>query len=463
MDKISQSSIKQIYSNYFDIIDSFFGSIKHYLGEEKDSHIDLGIHMASYPLISDLILDAIGDLDKEIEKFWSENAKKVFDYIKTKETLKCIYSGDISPVILEDFIKRSSLYVDSVVIADPIYNLSIFQEQIILDKKYYLNKLIRHVFNILKLKDLVLADSKENILFILPINLQLVNSEERNILLGNANNKFSDYINSITNKKFANAEDSLSFFEKLQTSESVFNKIKNPKILPNIFQDIRLFSSFLNNFGDTGKYSQFGSKSTGWNFGLYIKSQFIRVQEHRFFCYKLKAEPIYDYELPWFFFNYEMGCGGVDDAIINSLQKEKFEWITKIPISAIKILRSENKLEYMRSLLRTSVTDLKAKNDKDLLEVSEQVEKNFKEAFKQQKSEIESLEKEVSDITKKEIPITTGGFLAGFVPYLGNVVSVATAGRDIKNLITKRSQTKDQISDKEDSFINLLMKSHDKK
>ncbi len=463
MDKTNQASIKKIYSNYFDIIDSFFGGIKHYLGNGKESHIDIGIHMANYPLISDLIVDAIGGLDEEIEKFWRENAKNVFDYIKTKKTLKCVYSGDISPAILEDFIKRSSLYVDSVVIADPIYNLSIIQKRIIFDDKYYLNKLIRHVFNVWKLKDLILSDAKENILFILPINLHLVNTKDRNNLIGSANDKFTDYINLITNQEFVNSEDSLSFLEKFQTDKSVFDEIKILKLLPNSFQDIKSFSSFFENFGSTTKYSQFGDKSTGWNFGLYIQSQFLRVQEHRFFCEKLQAEPIYDYELPWFFFNYEMGCGGIDDAIINSLQKEKFKWITKVPISAIKILRDENKLEYMRSLLRTSITDLKAKNDKDLLVVSEQVEKNFKEAFKQQKSEIKALEKEVSNIVKKEIPITTGGFLAGFVPLLGNVVSIATAGRDIKNLFAKRTKTKNQISSKKNSYINLLMKSHDEK
>lgn len=463
MEEITQSNIKQVYKNYFEIIDSFFGSIKHHLGEEKDSHIDLGVDMANYPLISDLIVDAIGDLDEEIEKFWSDNKKKVFDFIKSQNTLKCVYSGDISPVVLEDFIKRSSLYVDSVVIADPIYNLSVFQRQIIFDDKYYLNKLIRHVFNIWKLKDLILADTKENILFILPINLHLLNAEDRGILLETANDKLTGYINSITNQTFSNSKESLSFLEAIQTSESVYSEIENPKLLPVTIQDKKAFADFLKNFGETGKYSQFGGKSTGWNFGLYLQSQFIRVQKHKFFCEKLVAEPIYDYELPWFFFNHEIGCNGIDEAIINSLQKEKFEWITKVPISAIKILRCENKLEYMRSLLRNSITDLKAKNDTDLVAVSEQVEQNFQDAFNQQNSEIVGLEKEVSTIMKKEIPITTGGFIAGFIPYLGNVVSVATADRDIKALLEKRRSLKKTISSRKDNFINLLMKSHDEK
>lgn len=463
MSELNQTNIKQIYKDYFELIDSFFGSIKHYLGEEKDSHINLGISMASYPWISDLIVDAIEDLDQEIENFWSENAKKVFDYVKTQDTLKCLYSGAVSPEILEDFIKKSSLYVDSVIIADPIYNLSIFQKQIILDKKYYLNKLIRHVFNIWKLKDLILADTKENIIFILPINLHLLNTNDKKDLLNNANDKFTGFVNSITNQKFSTANDSLLFLQEFQTNNNLYNEIKNPQLLPPSFQDEKSLTKFLSNFRESGKYSQIGLKSIGWNFGLYLQSQFIRVQEHKLFCDSLLAEPIYDYELPWFFFNHEVGGSWIDGAIINSLQKETFEWISKVPISAIQVLRSENKLEYMRSLLRKSITDLKAKNDKDLIVVSHQIEENFQEAFKQQNFEIKDLEKEVWNIIKKDIPIVTGGFLAGFVPYLWTAISIATAFTDIKNLFERRKKAKNEISSKKSNFINLLMKSHDEK
>ena len=61
-----RKEIKKIYSEYFDIIDDFFGSIKHHLKDHEEGHIDLGIAMASYPLISDLIIDSIQDLDEEI-------------------------------------------------------------------------------------------------------------------------------------------------------------------------------------------------------------------------------------------------------------------------------------------------------------------------------------------------------------------------------------------------------------
>lgn len=458
---MDKGAVRKIYQEYFDIIDSYFGSIEHYLGEDEDSHIDLGVHIANYPLISDLIIDAIDDIGSEIKQFWGKSAKTVLDYVKSQNILKCVYSGDISPVILENFVKKCALYVDTIIIADPILNLSIFQKQIILDKKFYLNRLIRHVFNVWKLKDLVLADTPDNILIILPISIHSIGSENRNKLLYNANSRFVKYINKITKNDFVSTEDIAEHFAKLDTVELIHQEIKDPSLIPYTFKELISLENFLSGFTDTGKYSMIDDKSIGWSFSLYIQSQFIRVQEHKYFCNRIGAEPIYDYELPWFFFNYNAGGFYLDASIINALQKERFNWISKVPLSALKIFREENKLDYMRNILRTGITDLKAKNDDTLSYVSEQIEKNLREAFQQQEAEIKSLQKEVADITKKEIPITTSGFLAGFIPYLGNIVSLSSAGRDIKNHLKKRKESKEKLSEQKDNFINLLMKSYD--
>jgi len=457
-----KSSVDQVYESYFEIIDDYFGSIKHHLGKQKDSHIDLGYSISNYPLISDLILDAINDLYNVLEDFWIENAKPVIDHLKASNALKCVYSGKISPSILEDFIKKSSLYVDSIIIPDPILNLSIMQNQTRVEKKYFLNYLIRHVFNVWKIKDLVTAGSDKKILYILPLNLQLVNSESKKQLFASADNRTISYLNSITHKDFSDVAEILLFLEKFHTVDNLHREIKVPELLPVIFKDASLFNEIMSDFSSALNKTQFEDKSIGWQFGFYVKSQFLRVQEHKYFCEILNAEPIYDYELPWFFFNYEMGSRGIDDAIINSLQRDKFDWITNVPLSAVKVFREEGKLEYMRGVLRRSLTDLKAKNDSDLLGVSKQVEKNFHEAFKKQNAEIKSLEQKVKNITKMEIPIVTGGFLAGFIPFIGNVVSIASVFRDVKNLFKSRERTLNKLSDEENNFISLLMKSYEK-
>jgi len=452
--------LNKIYERYFDIIDSYFGSINNYLGDGEYSHIDLGMNIANYPLVSDLILDAIDDLGTEIMQFWSENSKTVLSLAKGQDSLKCVYSGDITPVSLENFVKKSLLYIDTVVIPDPILNLTILQSQTTLDRKFYLNKLIRHVFNVWRLKDLILVNTGIKPLIILPINFQIVNDKDKNQLLLNAYEKFTNYTNSIFMQKFTNEDDSLIFLKQFKTASEIFGQIKQFNLLPNTFKKGSTFENFLTNFSNTKKYFQLGDKSAGQDFGEYLLSQFRRVQEHKFFCEKVSGEPIYDYELPYFFFSYEMGGLDMDASIANALQKEKFKWIANVSLPALKVLREENKLEYMRSILRKGITDLKTKKDEDLLRTSEQLEKNFNEAFKQQEEEISFLEKEVADITKKEIPIQTAGSMVGLIPAIGNYISIPFAFRSIKNLFAQRKELKQKIEDKNTDFINLLIKSY---
>ena len=59
----------------------------------------------------------------------------------------------------------------------------------------------------------------------------------------------------------------------------------------------------------------------------------------------------------------------MDAAISSALQQERFEWISKAPLSVIKALREGNRLEYMRGVIRKGITDLKARKGEDLLEV----------------------------------------------------------------------------------------------
>lgn len=459
--------IKKIYEEYFDLIDSYFGSIKHHLSEDELNHIDLGRKIASYPLVSDLILDATEDINHEIYSFWEKNGKNIVDYSKKSSDLKCLYSGDITPAYVERFVKKSVLYVDTIVVPDPIINLTLMQSQIISDRKYYLNKLIRHVFNIRKLRKLALADTGNRPILIFPTNIQLLQSEKKDSLFKIANDKFVAYINSVFATNYKSHEECIEFVGHLQNAEEILGATQDKDLLPPFFRASKSLSNFLRDFQGTAKVGPeiFTGKTVGWYFGLYIHSQFIRVEEHKTFCEMLSAEPIYDYDLPWFFYNHNLTDKGIDYGIINSLQKDKFEWIgnNDIPMEAYSYLREKGELSYMRSLLRNGITDLKVKKDNDLLETSRQLESNFADAFSQQKAETKSLQKEVSAIAKQDIPITVGATLIGCIPIYGGIISILNAGRDVARLVKKRSQMNQKAKDAESGVINLLMSSNEEK
>lgn len=453
---MNQSSIKDIYNEYFGIIDSYFGSIKHYLTAEKNSHIELGRKIAHYPIISDLIYDAIDSIDDDINEFWSKYAKTIYNYLTEQNTLKCIYSGSLTPSDFSDFVKRSAMYVDTIIIPDPILSLTIFRNNIEVEKEYFLNQIIRHVFNIWKLGELILADAQEKILIIIPINLDIIEEKKMYSLIELADNNSTEYINRITNENFDNITDAAEFFKGSKTVPELFTKFRNINLLPREFANIRSLTKFLDNFSFVQSQTFVKLNSVEDYFGMYLTSQFRRVQEHKYFCNKIMAEPIYDNPIPWFFFNYEIGGSGIDYSIINALQKEKFEWIGNIPLNAIKVLREENELEYIRSILRKGITDLKAKTDEDLFLVSEQLSKNLNEAFKKQKDEMSNLEKKVKKITNQSIPITILGGILGFIPGVNIPFSIGLTAKATWELIKAKSKLHKKL-EKDNNFITILM------
>jgi len=452
---MSTDKIRSIYEEYFSIIESYFGCMKRYLSVDEDSHVELGIEVANYPLVSDLIFDTLYSLEEDIRLFWQENAKVIFTYIKSKDTLKCLYSGNITPHNLENFIKRSALYIDNVIVPDPIFNLTRPGLRDYMDKYYYLSKIIQHIFNVWKLRRMI-ENSTVDILYILPISLEALGNKRCEKLLAKADGSYLKYYNLATNGTMESTEDVSKSLIDIDSTNGILTTFRKSNMLPSALRTPNSLSGFFDSFR-RGIVSP-GKKTLGEYFDNYLRSQFIRVQEHRYFCSVLAAEPIYDYEPPWHFFTSVMGGSGIDGAIVSALHTEPFQWISKVPIQALVVFREEEELSYMRSILRKGITDLKAKSDHDLSVVSKQLQENLQEAFFKQDSEIRVLESKVKTITGKELPITASGFFAGFIPVVNYFISLAFAGRDVKKLLEEKKETEAQLEEKRGSYINLLMR-----
>lgn len=458
------NKVSNIFEGYFDLIDSYFGSIKSHLSEDKYAHEQLGREMSSYPFVSDLILDATDSIGEEIFKFWKQNHKDLSTYLTGSKGLKCLYSGDLSPVDIESFVKKSGLYVDTIIIPDPLLNIATFFKPAFSDKKLYLNKLIRHVFNVMKLRELMLADTKEKIVLLYPSNIQTLGSDIQNKIFSETENKYLDYFIKLFGRQFSSRDEVLEFLRNFKDEQDLFKIIKDTSLLP---QTINSPSSFKSKMGEMfsldRRFNIPQYKNLNEAFGVYVYTQFLRVQEHKYYCKSLTAEPIYDYELPWSFLNYDLGGQDIDPAILNALQKKDFEWIGNVPFEALKVLREENQMEYMRSTLRRGITSMQSKSDKDLSKTVEQLQENIGEAFKRQKSEVKALKDKVGSILKKDIPIEIGAYLVGFIPIYGNFLTLPSVAKSIYEKYMTHREAKKKLDKEEKGTINLLLKSYDKK
>lgn len=455
--------IHKIYEGYFGIIDSYFGGIKHHLNlKDQFPHIKLAERIAGYDFVADLILDATSDLKDTIEEYWAKNAPIVKQHLSESEGLKCIYSGDISPIDLEKFLKRTVLYIDTIILPDPITNLSIGLDQAVIDKRFYLKALVRHIFNVWRIKELVINSYEFQPLVIYPISFFGLEEKILNDLILKARNDYQEYNSQLFG--ISTDPDQLEdLFKKHPSAEDLYSQIKNPGLLPLRFRNE---NKFVNEF--RGSFLEFKRKALpeirnqteAQSFAFYVDYQMKRTREQELFSNHFRAEPISDNEASWSFNNYVIGGGGIDSAILNSLQRNEFDWIGNVPISALGALRERGELEYMRNALRKGIHDIKTKDDTDLESTVKQLQDNMNEMFACQKAEVARLQEEVKSISEEDVPIEIGANLIGLLGWFGTAFGVVNSYLSIKD---KLEEAKAKEIDLKLSPINFFIDAYEGK
>jgi hypothetical protein len=451
---------KSMYEEYFALIDEYFGSILHHLGDDDTSHIDFGNAFSKYPIVSDLIIDSVESISEDIDSFWDKHAKIKYNDISNQDSLKCLFSGRLTPSILSQFVKKSGLYVDTIILPDPIFNLSEFRDQSGRAGEFWLYQLLKSVSNMWNMKGLFEADLEIPIVEIIPVNVGLIPDLSVAKLYETAKGQTNRYLSQLFDQPVESADDRDKIIKMISSFESIPGLIPDRAEAPEEYRNPEDMKEIFKSLGDTWSQHVAGNITPGDLFLLQIEGQFIRAEEHKYFCEYMNAEPIYDLELPWHFFNMSSPRIDLDTAISNVLVKEQFDWVTNISTESLVRLREEHELEYMRQVLRRGITSLKARKKGNLLSVAEEVETNFQEALSQQAAEKQQIQEKINTFEKRDVVAWGVSNLAGLIGGVG-FLNLPFLFRDIKKLLQTKKDLLHEQEEIEDRFINILLEAKD--
>jgi len=452
---------KTIALEYLKLIEDYFGHLFK-AGPEEIDHFAIGEEYAGYRLLSNLISNSLADLGKDIKSFWDANGAALSDELRTLSGMKCLYSGDLSPQNALKLTKRTAMYVDTVLIPDPIYKIAVQLSDLKEYKDEYLPRILRHATNMYKLKDVLVADTEFPIVAIGLFGFESFDeTQDRNFKEASAT-KFLDYCTHLFGYAFTNGQNAFDFLKHLETPEKIFNSVVDKNLLPPDLKTISDIEDFLKEYGDLGAKIMPGlsEMSVGQVFINYISSQTTRAVEHQILCGDYGACPIYDFDRPWFFMNNSLGAPTVDSGVVQALQTEKLEWLGNIPLEGIRGLREDSELEDFRQILRKGLHDIKVKRDANLTNTVETLQKNLSECFTKHSLRVDEIQKKVNKITNVNLPITTSAALLGLLPY-GNLLSLPSTIRDVAQMANEVEVGTKDLSKLESSFINLLIKAKD--
>jgi len=461
------SKIYKIQNNFFDLVLDHFGQF--YGPLENQDPIKSAELLATSS--TGKILEILPQLRDDIFEFWEKNHIQLYSEIYKVRGLKAGFHGDISPIESENVISRTALYVDSILIPDPLLKMLEMPLKIF-KKRHYVYYLIKHTFNILNSKDIFLINGDYPISILYPLKLDLMD-QRKELCVKEADVDVLSYFSELCDKEIKSMEE---LDELLMKDDiSLLKEIKNiDLIIPhfkNIDSPIRGLEDGEKKMKDIGMIP-FQDFSSGMMLKTYVLGRFRGISDHFLDCTELKSKSLFNEENGWFLFNWKINNGSqktvqqckldVDTLVINALQLDNFRWLGNIPTKKIIKIRENGELQDLRDLFRREIFDLSHSRMDELIEISKKVSYNLNQAFKKHKSEVNKLNEDYKRRYKIDgslLVIGAIGIAASFIFPPAAALSIVGGG-GLADFVIKQDEHVKKISELNDRPVGILFNSY---
>ena len=211
--------LKESQIRYFEILDRFFGGPFAEMKKYDLTPPAVAEHLASQPKIVDAFAGEVDEFVAGIKEFWEYYGPIVEVHLQDMRALKSVFGGDIFPSYLENIASSVGLYVDTLILPDPLLRIVDFVS--IMKSDQLLFTLTKHALNALRYKDLALADVEPPIVVIAP-DISLLEDSYRPLLQVAGEADLLSHSAKLFGRNFANLDELTLFLEEIpNTSELV--------------------------------------------------------------------------------------------------------------------------------------------------------------------------------------------------------------------------------------------------
>ena len=450
-------SIEEIQRKYFEIIESHLGEI--YKKGSKDP-FEGAKHYASKNA-GKFLFKIIPGFEEDISLFWKKNGVTIRNEVSKSPGLKTSFSGDIFPYRCDNLISRVGLYVDTVLLTDPLIKVLTFPDQFMSDKDrvYYV---IKYVINVLNIQELFFKDLEYPLVCLYP-NERYLDNNRQGIIFKETELDTLTYFNTLLGLEINSMEE---LTELLNVNEEALSEMINIRdLLPPNYSDKDSVKGGLIK-GVSGAKSQgisyLENEPTGKHLLHYVYGRLAGISDHLMDCVELNSKALYNVPSSWFMYKWKMDNDfnkmnrkiGMDTStsVVNALQLDEFEWLGNVPVDALIKIRQEGGLGEIRSIIRESVDEIYTCNQTDLEMVARDISKTLNEEFIKHESELkkinEDYQKKLNLLEKLLIVGTISITTSYFLPPLGALAIFGGGFNDVLNASDEYVTKIDEITEK---------------
>jgi hypothetical protein len=377
-DQLKQISIRDIQGQYFSLLEEIFGNPFREMQRHNLSPSQIARSMAANPKLVKALRDEADEFNESIMEFWRLAGPAVEVFVQDYSGLKAVYGGDIFPPYNDGILSRTGLYVDLVVLPDPLLRVAPLLKTMTPESAtYYLAK---HALSALALKDLILADIDPPLAVIAPDYFILDESAQSYVRkVGESDSlmhlehlfgidcesvSLDAFLGSITNidqLKIALKDPSRLLFD---TDWRGLPLRKQLELLEKINDEFEPLNDTGMTLGERIRFAAMG--------------RMMQANDLVFKSDRLVGVPIIDAPTSWQYliwkyeYDTERSREFNDDLnstfLVNSLQDDEFQWLGNVPINSIISLRKNGALSDLRSILNKAVGNISTASEKVYIE-----------------------------------------------------------------------------------------------
>ncbi|MFY2253090.1 hypothetical protein ACOSZH_24660 [Priestia megaterium] len=439
--------LENITKEYFDLIEDYFGTLytpgvdKHFQAEK----------LRILETAAQAILVSIEDLEKDLQEFWEKNSAEIISLVENADIFKVLYTGNPSPLEGVNFIKKTALYLDTLLIEDPISFL--LNTKKVTTDKAYLNQLVKHTFNLLDMKKLFFGEGSIPLLIIFP---SIITQEIRTSLKETTDNSGDNYFSLLFERDFTDFNDVWEYLGSIESSEQLIKDIKDPRIL--FFNESKMLERFDQMHSDINETFRGRNLTVGRTLALKTYGQFMNLGTHVFQSQYLSSQIVFNRKDHWDLYKWDInqahqGKPDVDNIMLHALQTQEFRWLENIDMDKFYLLRNEDEIKIVREALRSNIYQTLNGINED--NIKKQASINLESVLHEHSRKLEELSKELKKKLSIDMLALVGGVVSS-IPTSFALVPVIGVASTVYGAYDLFTGTKKAIAEKKKANKSLM-------
>ncbi len=437
--------LRDIQAEYVDAMERFLGPLyRNMLKADATPHAVAQTIANDRKLHKAFLRDAM-EFQEAAQEFWSRAGPITAVHLRKSAALKAVYGGNLFPHPATELITSIGLYVDTLVLPDPVQGTTGVAES--MKAKVLADRMLRDGLTAMRYTPLALAETEQPIVVFAPRAFFFENFAHQ-VVIEPAHKEALQHLSRTFDRAFDDVDQAKQFLADLGKPEAVAERVRHQDRFVFDVDDLPLPLDQLAGLSADYELMKKGEAPSVLSEQIWVQflGRFIQANEMLVNSEICGGTPLCDAPTSWQYllWKYEYNGRGprppsdrTDLVIQHALHSDsQILWALRgATPEAIIELRRSGVLQELRTTIRTGIAEILTADEQSVREVVRQVSRNIESARASHEREIASLNKNSGSLGLKAAAfvggaaITIASMCSGTIPLqvLGAILGGTTA------------------------------------